>query len=275
MKIGSLEIKNPYFLAPMEEVNDPAFRVLCKEAGAGLVYTGMINPLSKQKMNLEDHPALQLFCNSEEGISKFIKKYDSKVSLWDFNLGCPAKLAEKCKVGSYLTDLKSIEKILKIMRKSTKKPVTIKIRKSDYAKELAELAELYCDAITIHPRTRQQGYSGKPDIGFAKKIKSLVKIPVIYSGDVNENNAQDLLKFFDAVMIGRKTMGNPNIFAKLTKNPKQYKFSDYLVLAEKYDIKFNLVKKQAVYFTKEKKYAKSIRENITKAKTVEELKGLI
>ena len=85
MKIGSLKLKNRIFLAPMAEVNDIAFRKLCLDAGAGLVFTGMINPLSKQEIDLGDKPALQLFSTNEKGIKEFIKKYESKVKLFDFN----------------------------------------------------------------------------------------------------------------------------------------------------------------------------------------------
>ena len=87
--ISNLKTKNRIFLAPMEEVNDIAFRLLCKTAGCGMTYTGMICPLTQQEINLEDSPILQLFCASEDGIKEFIEKYEDKVSGWDFNLGCP------------------------------------------------------------------------------------------------------------------------------------------------------------------------------------------
>lgn len=259
----------------MDGVNDIAFRVLCRRAGAGLTYTGMINPLSRQKLGLDDEPAIQLFCNNEKGVKEFIKKHDKQVSLWDFNLGCPAELAKKCRVGAYLTDLRIIEKILKIMREPTKKPVTIKIRKSTYAEKLLKIAEKYCDALAIHPRTREQGYSGEPDLEFARKMKKETCLPVIYSGDVDENNAKELLKEFDFVMVGRKAMGNPNVFAKLTGNKARVNFLNYLALAEKYKLTFSQIKRQAVWFTKEKEYAKSLREKLTRAKTIKELDGLL
>ena len=102
MKIRNFKPTNRIFLAPMEEVNDIAFRLLCKKAGCGLTYTGMIHPLTQQKFNLDDSPALQLFCINSKGIHEFIKKYDDKVTLWDFNLGCPAKSARKHGFGSFL-----------------------------------------------------------------------------------------------------------------------------------------------------------------------------
>jgi tRNA-dihydrouridine synthase len=275
-QIRNLKLKSPYFLAPMEKVNDIAFRILCKKAGAGLTYTGMINPLTKQKFSLDDKPALQLFTNNEKGIKEFIKKYEKKVVLFDFNLGCPAELARKCKIGAFMhKDLEMIENILKIMRKSTNKPITIKIRKSKEAEKIVKIAEKYCDAIAIHPRTQEQGYSGKPDIEFAKKIKKITKIPIIYSGDVNQDNSKELLKYFDYLMIGRQAMGNPNIFSKLNHKKINITFQDYLKLAKKYKIEFSQIKFQAINFTKGKQGASKLREKLMKAKSLREIEKVM
>jgi tRNA-dihydrouridine synthase len=194
LKLKITSLKNKIFLAPMEDVNDIAFRLLCKEAGCGLTYTGMIHPLSKKKIYLDDKPALQLFCTDTKGIKEFMKKHDKEVSLWDLNLGCPAKNAKKHGFGSFFNNLEKIEEILQEMRRNTKKPLTIKIRKSNISFDLLNLAEKYCDAICIHPRTQAQGYSGEPDLAFAENIKSKTNLPVIYSGNVNENNYKQLLK---------------------------------------------------------------------------------
>jgi tRNA-dihydrouridine synthase B len=273
MAIKKIPCKNRIFLAPMEEVNDVAFRILCKKAGAGLTYTGMINPLTQQELFLEDKPALQLFCTGEKGIKEFIKKYDKKISLWDFNLGCPAKTAKKHGFGSFLIgDLDLIEKILKTMRESTKKPISVKIRKSNNAFKILEIAEKYCDAICIHPRTQAQGYGGNPDIEFAERLKSKTKLPVIYSGDVDETNFKELLEKFDYVMVGRKAMGNPNIFAKISGKKCNLGFKDYLIIAEKYNFYFRQIKFQAMCFTKGKEKAKELRLEIFKIKTLNELK---
>jgi tRNA-dihydrouridine synthase len=272
MDIKKLKLKNKFFLAPMQEVNDIAFRLLCKKAGASLTWTGLTNPLTKQKLILKDKPALQLFCKDTKGIKSFMKKYDKKVSLWDFNLGCSATNAKKNKFGSYLIDLKKIEEILKEIRKSTKKPFTIKIRKSKISFELLKLAEKYCDAICIHPRTQKQGYSGKPDLKFAEKIKQKSKIPIIYSGNVNEKNAKDLLKKFDYVMIGRAAMGHPEIFAKITDNKKfKRSYKNYLKLAKKFKLSFRQLKFQAMQFTKGDRDSRRLRNEIFKIKDLEGL----
>ena len=264
--------KNKILLAPMEEINDVAFRLLCKKAGAGITYTGLTHPLSKQKIHLNDKPILQIFQTSTRGIKSFIKKYDKHASGWDFNLGCPATTAKKHGFGSYLTDLKIIEKIIKTIRNSTKKPIGIKFRKSSYAFELVKLANQYCDFFCIHPRTRAQGYSREPDLEFAKKLKQKSKIPVIYSGNINDKNYKKFLKHFDYVMIGRASIGNPNIFSKIKNKKPKFTFEDYLKLAEKYKLLFRQIKIQAMNFTKRKENAKELRLKIYNCKTIEEIK---
>ena len=262
--------KNKIFLAPMEEVNDIAFRLLCKKAGAGLTFTGMIHPQTQQNIDLDDFPVLQLFCTTTKGIKEFIKKYDKKVSGWDFNLGCPAKTARKHGFGFFLSnDLETIEKILKTIRANTKKFFTIKIRKSKNAFKILKLAERYCDAIIVHPRTQSQGYGGDPDLNFALNIKKKSHIPVIYSGNVDKESAKDYLKKFDYVMIGRKAMGNPSLFGGT-----KIKFQEYLNLARKYKLPFRQIKFQAMCFTKGQEDSRELREKISKIKNLKELKLL-
>jgi tRNA-dihydrouridine synthase B len=190
MKIRNLKTKNHIFLAPMEGVNDICFRLLCKKAGAGLTWTELTRPLTPQEQFLDDKPILQLFALDTKGIKSFMKKYDKKVSGWDFNLGCPADTARKFGYGVYLNDLNAIEKILKTMRENTKKPLFVKIRKTKISFEILKIAEKYCDAIIIHPRTASQGYSGEPDINFALKVKTSTNLPVIYSGNIDEKNCK-------------------------------------------------------------------------------------
>jgi len=277
-KIKNLKTKNRIFLAPMEEINDVSFRLLCKKAGCSLTYTGLTSPLTQQKLNLDDKPALQLFCTNTKGIKEFIKKHDKKVSLWDFNLGCPSKLAKKHGFGSYLTNLSIIEEILKEIRNNTRKPFTIKIRKSEIAFDLLKLAEKYCDGIGIHARTRQQGYSGTPDINFALEIKSKTKLPVIYSGNVNQDNYKSLLKQFDCLMIGREAIGRPEIFANLTNTKNNFntdsKFKEYLKLAKHYNLPFRQLKFQAMNFTKGIRNSSKLRLEIFKIKTLKELEKI-
>jgi tRNA-dihydrouridine synthase len=268
-------MKKNIILAPMLEPNDIAFRILCKKAGADLVYTGMINPLSKKKLYLEDKPILQLFCNNTKGIGLFIEKNDPFVSGWDFNLGCPSVIAKRIKIGSYMQEnLVLIEKILKEIRKFTNKFFSIKIRKSEFALEILRIAEKYCDAIIIHPRTREQGYSGKADLRFALNIKEKSKIPVIYSGDINEESFKDLINKFDGLMIGRAAIGNPSIFSSLSNSKTHLSFKNYLALAKKNKISFKQIKFQAMNFTKGSKEATKLRKKLMGVRSIEELEKL-
>ena len=275
-RIGSFKPKNRFFLAPMLEPNDIAFRLLCKKAGCALTYTGMINPLSKQKIIFDDKPAVQIFCTKPKGIKEFIKKHEKEVVLFDFNLGCPSTLAEKLGFGSFLhEDISAIEEILKVMRESTKKPITIKLRKSEKALAIAKMASKYVDAIGIHPRTQKQGYSGEPDLDFALRIKKEIDLPIIYSGNVNERNIKILLENFDFIMVAREAIGNPGIFYKLLGIDKKIKFKDYLKLADKYKLFFRQIKYQAINFTKGMNNAKEIRNRLSSVKTIEEIKDIM
>lgn len=270
-KIGNLKLKSRVLLAPMLEPNDIAFRLLCKRAGCGLTYTGMFSALSKQKVNLDDKPALQLFGNSTRGVKSFMKKYDSKVALWDFNLGCPSKLSRRLGHGACLNDLVVIEDILKVMLASAEKPVTIKIRKSDYALDLVRMAErIGVSAVCIHARSLSQGYSGYADYDFALKIKRAVGVPVIFSGDVSEDDVEDILKDFDFVMIGRAAIGNPGIFGG-----SRIEFAEYLKLAKKYRLFFRQVKYQAMNFTKGIAGGKALRVALIDAKDIEDIERIM
>jgi len=280
-KINNLKLKSKYFLAPLHEVNDIAFRLLCKRAGAGLSYTGLISALSKEEFIFDDKPAVQLMGNSTKGIKSFIKKYESFASLFDFNLGCPSKKSEKAGVGFFMSqDFNLIESILQTLKNSSKKPITIKIRKMPIkqTKKILDFANKYCDAIAVHARTQKQGYSGDVDLNYALDVKKLSNIPVIYSGNItNKSQAQKIFNLgFDFIMIGRASIGNPNIFAELTDS-KLFKepFKEYLKLAEKYNLEFKQIKFQAVQFTKGKKGSAKLRQRICSAKSIEEIKELM
>ncbi len=271
-KINNLKIKNPFFLAPMHKVNDIAFRLLCKKNNCGLTYTWLLNPLSKEKLFLDDKPALQIATSNVKGLREFIKKYEKKVSLFDLNLGCPVLKAKKQRYGYYLqSDPNMVERILKVMRSSTKKPISMKIRKGPNALKIIKLADKYCDAIAIHPRTAEQGYSGKADIKWALKMKRKCSIAVIYSGNADENNVSSILKNFDFIMIGRNAVGNPGIFSKLTSSKEFNDFFDYLELAKKYKLSFSQIKFQALNFCRGRKNAKKIRAELIGTKDIKEI----
>lgn len=282
-KLGKLKLKNRIFLAPMHQVNDVAFRLLCKKAGASLTYTGLINPQTREKLFFKDKPCLQFACNNIRGIKEFIKKYDKKISLYDFNLGCPSPHARSSKIGFFMNrEYEKIEEILREIRKYTKKPLTIKIRKmpAEQTKEIIKLAEKYCDAIGVHPRTQEQGYSGTPDLEFALYVKKLTKIPIIYSGNINtKEEVKKMLKTFDFIMIGRASIGNPSIFSDMLgkKIKKRINFFDWLKLAKKIDKKlyFSQIKFQAMNFTKGFSGAGEVRKRLSLAKSEKDIKLIL
>ncbi|MFA5084541.1 MAG: tRNA-dihydrouridine synthase, partial [Candidatus Paceibacterota bacterium] len=112
-------------------------------------------------------------------------------------------------------------------------------------------------------------------IAFAEELKKRVSIPLIYSGDVDEKNADELLKKFDFVMIGRKALGYPNIFAKLTGKKRVFGFDKYLKLALKYDLRFGHIKSQAINFTRFNEGSGKIRKQLAKTRNLDELKEVL
>jgi tRNA-dihydrouridine synthase len=283
IRIGSLKLKNKIFLAPMHQINDIAFRLLCKKSGAALTYTGLLNPQTREKLYFQDKPCVQFACNRAKGIKEFIKKYDKKISMYDFNLGCPSPHAKQSKIGYFMTgEYEVIEQVLKEIKNHTKKPLTIKIRKMpmENTKKIITLAEKYCDAIGVHPRTQIQGYSGLPDLEFAKEVKKLTPLPLIYSGNINNKaQAEEALKEFNFIMIGRVAMGNPGIFSEILgkKIKRKINFFDWLKLSKKTNRNtyFSQIKFQALNFTKGFPNCSEIRQKIALAKTEEEIINIL
>ena len=236
IKIGNYEIENNIFLAPMAGITDKPYRMICKEMGAGLVYTEMISSRAiyhddtKTKLLMdtegEKRPiAYQIFGSEEESMAFAAKYLANKADIIDINMGCPAPKVVKNGDGSKLMlDIKKAEKIIEAVVKNTSKPVTIKIRKGwDHnnivAVEFAQMAESKgISAITIHGRTRTDFYTGKADLEIIKKVKESVNIPVIGNGNiVDEKSAKKMFEYtgVDGIMIGRGALGKPWIFKQI------------------------------------------------------------
>ena len=232
-KIGNVEIKNQVVMAPMAGISNSAYRLIIKQMGAGLVYAEMVSDkaisygnektIDMLYMKEEERPiAQQIFGSDKESFveaAKFIEK-TMKPDIIDINMGCPVpKVAMRNQAGSAL--LKSPDKVYEIVRavkEAVSIPVTVKIRsgwdnKSINAVEIAKICEKAgASAITVHPRTRAQGYDGKADWNIIKQVKQNVKIPVIGNGDIK--SCFDAKKMLDetgcdAIMIGRGLLGNP------------------------------------------------------------------
>lgn len=236
-KIGSVEIDNPFVLAPMAGVTDLPFRKLCKEQGAGLICTEMVSAkaISFHNKNTEalmeidpsEHPvSLQLFGSEPELMAEVAKSIEDRpFEILDINMGCPVpKVVNNGEGSALLKDPKLIGKIIKAVSGAVQKPVTAKMRIGfeGYPVDPVEIAKIMEDsgaaAIAVHGRTRQQYYSGQADWDTIRKVKEAVRIPVIGNGDVDSpEKAEALLKETgcDGVMIGRAVRGNPWIFREL------------------------------------------------------------
>jgi nifR3 family TIM-barrel protein len=241
MNIGSVHIENPFVLAPLAGYTDLPFRLLCKEYGAGLVYSEMISCHGlayRQQKTIkmlqsvpQDYPvAIQLF-GSEPDIMGEAAAFlsDLPIDLIDINMGCPVKKVIKKGAGSALMKTPDLaSEIIKQVIEKGRKPVTIKIRsgwnhQQINAPEFAAMAEDNgVSAIAVHGRTWSDGFSGSADWNVIAKVKNTVSIPVIGNGDINSYH--DGLKMMEAtgcdgVMIGRATLGRPWIFRPDNPNP--------------------------------------------------------
>lgn len=238
-KIGDIIIKNKVVLAPMAGISNSPFRVIVKKMGVGLLFAEMIsdrglffnNEKTKKMLYItqEERPiAQQIFGSDVETMLEAALYIDKNVDcdIIDINLGCPVpKVAIKAQAGAGL--MKQVDKIYELVKtivENVSKPVTCKIRsgwdeKSINAVEVAKVIEKAgAKAITIHARTRSQGYSGNADWSIIKQVKEAVTIPVIGNGDVIDGkSAKKMLDETncDAVMVGRKAMGNPWVFKEI------------------------------------------------------------
>jgi tRNA-dihydrouridine synthase B len=236
MKIGNLILSGRVILAPLAGIADTPFRLAAKRFGAALVYTEMISAeglgrggtgsLRLLDFRPQERPiGVQIFGSDPESIASACRLVNTfKPDLIDLNCGCPVKKVVKKNGGAaLLKDLGLLEKILSAVRRSTLLPVTVKIRSgwdrdNLVAVEVAKIAQgCGISAITVHPRTQTDGFSKKADWSIIASVKREVSIPVIGSGDVfSPQDAKDLLDRTgcDAVMIGRGSFGNPQIFSR-------------------------------------------------------------
>ncbi len=261
IKIGNIEIKNKVILAPMAGISNYAFIKICEEMGLGYAVTELISSegivrgnkktfeMLKGIENLTIPIAIQLFGSNEEVMAKAAKVINERYpkSIIDINMGCPVpKVSVRASSGSGL--LKNPEKVFKIVSsivEAVDVPVTVKIRSgwdhnSINAVEIAKICEKAgASLITIHGRTRSDGYSGKVDLEIIKKVKSSVKIPVIGNGDIKDiYSAKKMIEetLVDGIMIGRGALGNPWLLKEINEYLENGKIIEKPTLNEKIDI---------------------------------------
>ena len=240
MKIGNIEFgPRPVFLAPMEDVTDIGFRLLCKRFGASMVYTEFVSAealirdvkstLQKLTISDEERPVgIQIYGRDIEAMVEAAQIVEQAgPDLIDLNFGCPVKKVAGKGAGAGM--LQNIPKMLEITRKvvdAVKLPVTVKTRLGWNHEQLiiTELAEQLQDcgiqALTIHGRTRSQMYTGQADWTLIGEVKRnpRIHIPIIGNGDITSaEEAQQAFDTYgvDAIMIGRATFGRPWIFKEV------------------------------------------------------------
>ncbi len=261
MKIGEIELNSrPVMLAPMEDVTDHSFRLICKEQGADLVYSEFVSadalirninaPSWKLRIDCRERPAaIQIYGHEIDTVVEAAKIAASAgPDLIDLNFGCPVKkVANKGAGAGMLRDIPKMLAMTRAVVDAVKVPVTVKTRLGWDAqnKIIPELAERLQDcgikAITVHGRTRSQMYNGEADWTMIARVKEnpRLSIPVIGNGDIT--TPEKLLDAFDkygvdGVMVGRAAIGAPWIFHDMKQFLRSGRRGNELPVAEKFAI---------------------------------------
>ena len=291
-----------YALAPMAGVTDFAFRKICADFGADMVVTEMISVkalehknFKTEKMLREESNAIrccQLFGHEVESFEKlFASKLINDFDIIDINCGCPAPKIVKNNDGSaMMKNIENSRNVISTLVKKSGKPVSVKFRLGiDNNINYLEFAKMCEDVgvsfLTLHARTREQGYAGIVDKEAYKKLIEHVNIPIFWSGDIKTKEDVEFAKSIGCagVMIGRESMGNPEIFSTLKgiKPPysKKQAIVNHLNLLKTYfRTEKTLVayfKKHLIWYDKNMKSATDIKLKILEFTTLKQVQDLL
>lgn len=312
IKIGNVNPDNNIFLAPMAGITDLAFRLVCKEWGAGLVYSEMVSAKAlhyedKKTYSLmqtcdEEQPlAIQIFGSEPAIMAESAKKVEALgAPIIDINMGCPApKVTSNGDGSSLLKDFDLIARIVDAVSSAVSVPVTCKIRCG--IKDFIDVASLCriieqngAAAICVHGRTAAMYYSGKADRRMIAAAKDAVSIPVIANGDIyTAEDAQSMLDETgcDAIMIGRGAQGNPFLFRQILEHRQFGEVKTNPTDAERLEVMKKHIelicglkgertgvresRKHVAWYTKGMRASSAIRNEVCKTEKLTELMDII
>ena len=270
--------KNPFFLAPMAGVTDKPFRSFMKSMDCGLMTTELVSARAllenndKTKRIMERHRGegpwgVQIFGQNPEVLSEGAKRVEELgVDFIDLNLGCPVNKIVKNGAGAaLLKDLKKLGKVLNSLRASISLPLSLKVRTGwdDSSRNALEVARLAFNEgfswITIHGRSRAQGYSGQADWEYISEVAALSPLPVVGNGDIHSaTQAVNALKTSQCkgVMIGRGSLSNPWIFQECLQqlHGTQFARQPLKILIEKLSLELESFYNERLFLIQLKKF---------------------